>query len=135
MRRMVKQVLAVASVAVVALGVSIQPAQADVWWTYTRASGSWIQSAGTAKWDNVLDRFYLYDNRADGAGVYGEIEYWSLNGTYMGRSSHYWGGGSGTSTSFSHNYYSGSKVAFRVCLQDNGQVDGLTCSFWKTATG
>ncbi|MEU4625379.1 hypothetical protein AB0G04_36085 [Actinoplanes sp. NPDC023801] len=126
MRHLFPRILAAAAVTVMALGMSVQPAHAAVSWSYTRASGQWIQSAGTAKYDNVLDRFYLYDNRADGAGVYAEV---TLNRQGSQTNYFYWGGGGGTSSSWAANYPSGFSIEYRVCLQDNGQVQAGTCSF------
>jgi hypothetical protein len=132
-RRMFQQMLAATAVTITALAVSVQPAQAAVAWTYTRATGAYLQNAGTAKFDSSGDRFYLYDNQPDGAGVYGELDYYNGAGQFPQHIYKSLTSGSGTSASWAYTFTDGMTVKFRVCLRQD-EVFGATCSAWKSAT-
>lgn len=78
-----------------------------------------VNEAGSAKFVDVGEHFYLTDHRADGGGVRASV---SVNGDYKETLKN--SGGSGTTTHYNRSYGEGAKVSITVYISTNGYPCG-----------
>ena len=133
MRKTVRSVISglVATAAAVTMSATLgaTPAQAGTARTVNTVAGNgFVAIAGSAHFYDLGDKFTLYDEESDGAGVY---LYWSIN--QVDQPGIYWGGCFNTSKTFDQEIAEGAIVHMKVCLRDGGVIQTATCSKWVSA--
>jgi hypothetical protein len=119
-----RKVAATAAIAVLGTGLMATPAHAGTTGSAcSKASGSYKYCAAGVVFMDEGEKFYVYDNEADGAGAF---VYWYRAGVAQG--SMYWGGGAGTYHVFDKSAAEGVIVRFYVCVETNDNVPIGTCS-------
>ena len=124
MKKLMRKVLAASALAVLGTALVAAPAQAGTTGSAcSKASGSYKFCAASVVFMDEGEKFYIYDNEADGAGAF---VYWYKAGVAQG--SIYWGGGAGTYHVFDRSAPEGVTVRFYVCVETNDHVPVGTCS-------
>ena len=130
MKQLMRKILAVTTLAVLGTGLIAAPAHAGTTGSAcSKASGNYKYCAASVVFLDEGEKFYIYDNKPDGAGAF---VYWYKAGVAQG--SMYWGGGAGTCHVFDKSVAEGVKVRFYVCVETNDNVPIGTCSADVTAT-
>ena len=124
MKNLMRKLLATTALAVLGTGLLAAPANAGTTASAcSKASGNYKFCAASVVFMDVGEKFYVYDNEADGAGAF---VYWYRAG--IGQGSLYWGGGAGTYHVFDKSVAEGVAVTFSVCVETNDNVPIGTCS-------
>jgi hypothetical protein len=116
------------AVAMAATAVVAIPAQAAAdYWRFTKASGKYLDQAGSVQFVPDGEHFIIYDNATDGAGQ--RVE-WRIQGVQQQAIE--WHGGSGWHD-FNRSVAEGDEIEFRICLMDDGVIEYGTCSLYLVA--
>jgi hypothetical protein len=117
------------AVAAAASTVVADPAHADgpTYWRNTKASGRYLDMAGSVEFKPRGEHFIIHDNATDGAGQ--RVE-WRIMGVQQQAIE--WHGGSGWHD-FNRSVRDGDEIEFRICLMDDGVIKYGTCSLYLIA--